>query len=56
MGSATQSNQVDLDKAMARRNEVFGVSHQRKAEARKDIVCPGIHERKFSTGNHAEPV
>ncbi|KAL1964784.1 hypothetical protein VTN77DRAFT_6651 [Rasamsonia byssochlamydoides] len=43
MGSLTQASQIDLDKALARRNAEFNVDHDEKAERRKDIVCPGVH-------------
>ena len=48
MGSATSSEQIDLDQALKRRNDLFGVHHRDKAEQRKDIEPPEIHPRKFS--------
>jgi Protein of unknown function (DUF1264) len=49
MGSATHAGQVDLDQAMAKRNQTFGVHHSKKAEARKHIEVPAISERKCCT-------
>jgi hypothetical protein len=46
MGSATHSDQLDLDVVMSERNQTFGVHHAAKAEARKDIEPPKIHPRK----------
>lgn len=40
MGSVTHDHQVDLNIAMAARNEIFGVHHSHETEARKDIVEP----------------
>ncbi|KAK5676544.1 hypothetical protein LTS10_010845 [Elasticomyces elasticus] len=49
MGSVTSAEQVDLDVACARRNEVFGVDHVLKAEARKALQehGSGDHPRKI---------
>jgi hypothetical protein len=46
MGSATSSEQIDLDVVMSKRNQTFGVHHLTKAEARKGINPPEIHPRK----------
>jgi hypothetical protein len=46
MGSATTPGQLDLDTVMKNRNETFGVHHNDKAEARKDIQMPGPHHSK----------
>ncbi|KAK4990033.1 hypothetical protein LTR50_002809 [Elasticomyces elasticus] len=48
MGSVTSDSQVDLEKAMAKRNETFGVHHSHKAKARKDIVAPTTAEHANS--------
>ena len=42
MGSLTNSNQLDLDHALADRNKRFNVDHKEKAELRKEIVVPGL--------------
>lgn len=47
MGSVTHDHQVDLDEAMKKRNETFGVHHGPKSEARKLIQEPETHSRKF---------
>ncbi|KAK3677335.1 hypothetical protein LTR78_002873 [Recurvomyces mirabilis] len=41
MGSVTSAEQLDLGAACVRRNEVFGVDHVRKAEARKALQALG---------------
>lgn len=51
MGSVIRPEQVDLDGAMAKRNKTFGVDHTKKAEARKGIEVPEIHERMLSTAS-----
>ncbi|GAB7358742.1 hypothetical protein MBLNU230_g3971t1 [Neophaeotheca triangularis] len=43
MGSATASEQINLDRAMANRNEIFGVDHRQKAEERKELEAHDIH-------------
>lgn len=50
MGSATSAEQIDLDTAMAKRNETFSVHHSHKAKARECIDVPEISERKRSNG------
>jgi hypothetical protein len=50
MGSVIHDEQVDLDRAMAKRNKAFGVHHAQKAEARKHIEVPAISNRKFPLG------
>lgn len=40
MGSVTKANQVDLNEAMAKRNETFGVHHSHKHAARAGIEEP----------------
>ena len=45
MGSVVSSEQVDLDEAMAKRNETFAVHHAEKAEVRRHIEVPKISER-----------
>lgn len=47
MGSATSGNQIDLDSAMAKRNETFKVDHNQKAEARKHLQSHQIHPSEF---------
>ncbi len=49
MGSVTRDHQVDLETAMAKRNETFGVHHSHKAEARKEIPEPDTHPSKIQT-------
>lgn len=44
MGSLTDHRQCDIQKALKDRNERFGVDHEKKAELRKDIPQPDIHE------------
>ncbi|KAK5936619.1 hypothetical protein PMZ80_011147 [Knufia obscura] len=43
MGSATSPEQIDLDTAMTKRNQAFGVDHRKKAAARRDIQPHHIH-------------
>lgn len=43
MGSVTSDDQVDLDEAMAKRNDSFGVHHAPKAKARRNIDDPELH-------------
>ncbi|TKA22047.1 hypothetical protein B0A50_08429 [Salinomyces thailandicus] len=52
MGSATRSEQIDLDEAMAKRNATFGVHHDLKAEARKDLQPHQIHPTANSWWQH----
>lgn len=47
MGSATGSEQIDLDAAMAKRNATFSVHHDHKAEARKDLQPHRVHPSKI---------
>lgn len=44
MGSLTESKQLDIDEALADRNRRFGVDHRKKAELRKGVSGPGVHE------------
>jgi len=44
MGSLTESPQLNIDEALKDRNSRFDVDHRHKAEVRKDINEPGIHE------------
>lgn len=46
MGSLTNANQLDLDKALEDRNKKFNVDHKVKAELRKEIVTPGVAASK----------
>jgi len=48
MGSLTQEGQLDLDVAMKKRNDTFGVDHKQKAATRKGIDMPGPHENADS--------
>ncbi|KAK0888181.1 hypothetical protein LTR02_016549 [Friedmanniomyces endolithicus] len=43
MGSAINADQLDLNTAMGKRNKTFGVHHEEKAEARKDLQPHSIH-------------
>jgi len=47
MGSVTRDGQVNLDQAMARRNESFNVHHAHKALARAEIAIPQTHPSKI---------
>lgn len=51
MGSATRDGQVDLDTAMRKRNESFGVHHSHKAKAREGIPVPETHQSKAIRGS-----
>lgn len=44
MGSLTREGQVDMEGALKGRDERFGVSYKKKAEAREGIARPGIPE------------
>lgn len=44
MGSLTDGRQTNLDEALKDRNERFDVDHRKKAEVRRGIQEPGIHE------------
>lgn len=44
MGSLTEGRQLDIDEALKDRNERFSVDHKDKAELRKSIEQPGVHE------------
>ncbi|KAF2457570.1 hypothetical protein BDY21DRAFT_344231 [Lineolata rhizophorae] len=54
MGSATSDDQIDLDVAMKRRNETFGVDHKAKAKAREGIPVPEIHKYANSWWKESE--
>lgn len=43
MGSLTHESQIDLERALAERNERHGVNHTDKAQKRKLIEPPGVH-------------
>jgi len=44
MGSLTEGRQLDIDEALKDRNRRFDVNHKDKAELRKGIQEPGVHE------------
>lgn len=48
MGSLTESKQLNIDEALRDRNKRFDVDHRSKAEVRKDILGPGVHENADS--------
>ena len=56
MGSLTQLGQVDLDSALSRRNEEYGVHHADKAKLRHDskVKGPGVHENADSWWKEGE--
>ena len=43
MGSLTEPGQINLDKALAPRNEAFGVDHNEIATKRAGIKGPGVY-------------
>ena len=46
MDSFTHADQVRMDEALEKRNELHGVHHDEKTRARAESEVPGIHERK----------
>jgi Protein of unknown function (DUF1264) len=42
MGSLTEATQVDLEEAMKKRNEVYGVDLSKKQKLRDAIELPGV--------------
>lgn len=54
MGSLTSARQLDVDDAMAERNQRLGIDQKGKREARAGIVLPGIHENADTWWKEAE--
>lgn len=48
MGSLVAPGNVNLDKALEERNKLHGLHHADKAEKRKGIKSPGLHENADS--------
>ncbi len=54
MGSLTDSKQLDVDKAMAERNEELGIDQRQKRKMRDPIELPGISENADSWWKEAK--
>jgi Protein of unknown function (DUF1264) len=48
MGSLTEADQIDLDKVLKERNEVYGVDLAKKQKLREGIEGPGVSENADS--------